>query len=63
MGSLTGAVASQNVTEALEGALAAVGNRRVRANAKGRPTARGTSRAGAKAGVSDPASRYGSDVA
>ncbi len=33
VGSLTGAVASQRVTEALEGALGPVGNRSVRANA------------------------------
>ena len=63
MGSLTGAVASQRVTEALKGALGPVGNRSVCANAKGRSTARSTFRAGAKAGVSDPAARCGTAVA
>ena len=43
------------VTEALEGTLSAVGNRADSANAKGCLTARLTGRAGAKAGVSDPA--------
>ena len=63
VGSLTGAVASQRVTEALKGSLRPVGNRSVCANAKGRSTARSTFRAGAKAGVSDPAARCGTAVA
>ena len=56
MGSLTGAVASQKVTEAFNGTLIIVGNYYVSINAKGCLTARTTIRAGAKAGVSDPAS-------
>ncbi len=53
--SLTGAVASQKVTEALKGILSTVGNRAKSVNAEGCLTARGTSRAGTKVGVSDPA--------
>src|SRR5688572_446718 len=53
-GSLTGAVASQIVTEACQGSLRPVGNRPSSANAKESLTARQTRRAGAKAGVSDP---------
>ena len=52
-GGLTGAVASQTVTEAREGRLAPDGNRRASARAQGGLTARGTPRAGAKAGPSD----------
>ena len=63
VGSLTGAVASQKVTEALKGTLVVVGNHYVSANAKGCSTARSTFRAGAKAGVSDPAARCGTAVA
>jgi len=51
---LTGAVASEIVTEARDGALSAVGNRTTSANAKGRLTASATARAGTKVGVSDP---------
>ena len=54
MGSLTGAVASQNVTEACKGSLRLIGNQPSSANAKGSLTARETSRAGTKVGVSDP---------
>ena len=53
-GSLTGVVASKSVTEASQGALKAIGNRLPSAMAEGRLTARPTSRAGAKAGHSDP---------
>ena len=53
-GSLTGAVASQSVTEACQGPLRPVGNRPLSANAEGGLTARQTRQAGAKAGVSDP---------
>ena len=53
-GSLTGVVASKRVTEASQGALKAIGNRLPSAMAEGRLTARPTSRAGAKAGHSDP---------
>ena len=55
VGSLTGAVSSKRVTEEYEGALSAVRNRVMRIKAKGRLTARRTSRADAKAGPSDPA--------
>ena len=51
---MTGAVASEIVTEARYGALSAVGNRTMSANAEGRLTARATARAGTKVGVSDP---------
>ena len=54
VGSLTGAVASQNVTEACKGSLRLIGNQPSSANAKGSLTARETSRAGTKVGVSDP---------
>ena len=54
VGSLTGAVASQRVTEAREGSLRLIGNQPSSANAKGSLTARETSRAGTKVGVSDP---------
>ena len=52
-GGLTGAVASQSVTEAREGPLAPIGNRGASARAQGGLTARRTRRAGAKAGPSD----------
>ena len=60
---MTGAVASKNVTEALNGSLSMVGNHAASVNAKGSLTARLTSRAGAKAGVSDPTAASGSAVA
>ena len=63
MGSLTGAVASQRVTEALKGSLSAVGNRAKSVKAKGSLTARLTSRAGTKVGLSDPAVPHGRAVA
>ena len=63
VGSLTGAVASQKVTEALKGSLSLVGNQASSAMAQGSLTARPTSRAGAKAGHSDPAVACGSAVA
>jgi hypothetical protein len=63
MGSLTGAVASQKVTEAPKGTLSPVGNRVPSASAQGCLTVRQTCRAGAKAGTSDPASACGSGVA
>ena len=55
MGSLTGAVASERVSEALKGLLRMVGNHSKSAKAEGSLTARPTGRAGAKAGLSDPA--------
>ena len=63
VGSLTGAVASQKVTEALKGSLSLVGNQVSSVSAQGSLTARQTCRAGAKAGTSDPAHAYGSCVA
>ena len=63
VGSLTGAVSSQRVTEEREGALSAVGNRAMSVKAEGRLTARQTSRAGAKAGLSDPVALYGRAIA
>ena len=55
MGSLTGAVASERVTEASKGSLRMVGNHSQSIKAEGSLTARQTSRAGTKVGVSDPA--------
>src|ERR671938_1589364 len=63
VGSLTGAVASQNVTEAPKGSLKLVGNQVASARAQGSLTVRQTCRAGAKAGPSDPAVACGSAVA
>ena len=63
MGSLTGAVASQNVTEAPKGSLSLVGNQVSSVSAQGSLTVRRTCRAGAKAGTSDPAMACGSVVA
>ena len=63
VGSLTGAVASQRVTEALKGSLSLVGNQASSAMTQGSLTARPTSQAGAKAGHSDPAVACGSAVA
>ena len=63
VGSLTGAVASQRVTEAPKGSLSLVGNQVSSASAQGSLTVRPTGRAGAKAGTSDPAPAGGSGVA
>jgi hypothetical protein len=63
VGSLTGAVASQKVTEALKGSLSLVGNQMSSVSAQGSLTVRQTCRAGAKAGTSDPAVACGSAVA
>ena len=63
VGSLTGAVASQRVTEASKGSLSAVGNRAASAKAEGSLTARGTSRAGTKVGLSDPVVLHGRAIA
>ena len=60
VGSLTGAVASQKVTEARDGSLRLVGNQPQSVMAQGSLTARPTSRAGAKAGDSDLAVACGS---
>ena len=53
-GSLTGAVASQRVTEARDGKLRAVGNRLLSAMAQACLTARPTGQAETKVGHSDP---------
>ena len=62
-GSLTGAVSSQMVTEEFEGTLSTVSNRASSARVEVCLTARGTPRADAKAGPSDPAVTRGSAVA
>ena len=54
VGSLTGAVASERVSEALKGSLRMVGNHSKSAKAEGSLTARVTARAGTKVGLSDP---------
>ena len=53
-GSLTGAVASERVSEALKGSLKMVGNHLKSAKAKGSLTATPTGGAGTKVGLSDP---------
>ena len=63
VGSLTGAVASQRVTEAPKGSLRLVGNQPSSAMTQGSLTARPTSQAGTKVGHSDPAIACGSVVA
>ena len=61
--SLTGAVASQNVTEAPKGSLRMVGNHSQSAKAEGSLTVRVTIRADTKVGLSDPAVENGIAVA
>ena len=63
MGSLTGAVASQRVTEAPKDTLSLDGNQAQSAKAKGCLTARPTSRAGSKDGLSDPVVPHGRAIA
>ena len=63
MGSLTGAVASEKVTEAPKGSLRTVGNRSKSAKAEGSLTERQTCRADTKVGLSDPAVVSGNAVA
>ena len=53
-GSLTGAVASESVSEALKGSLRMVGNHSKSAKAEGSLTATVTAEAGTKVGLSDP---------
>ena len=55
VGSLTGAVASQRVTEAFKGFLRMVGNHSKSVKAEGCLTVRVTTRAETKVGLSDPA--------
>ena len=62
-GSLTGAVASKRVTEAFKGQLSADGNRAMSINAKAGLTARPTSRAVTKVGVSDQVVVSGNAIA
>ena len=63
MGSLTGAVASQSVTEAPKGSLRPDRNRPKSAKAEGSLTARQTGRAGTKVGLSDPVVPSGRAIA
>ena len=63
VGSLTGAVASQKVTEAREGPLSLIGNQASSVMAQGGLTARPTGRAGTKVGHSDPVAPYGRAIA
>ena len=63
MGSLTGAVASKKVTEALKGWLSTDGNRALSVNAEASLTVRPTSRTVTKVGVSDQAVENGIAVA
>ena len=63
MGSLTGAVASKRVTEAYKGRLSADGNRAMSIYVKAGLTARPTSRAVTKVGVSDQVVVNGNAIA
>ena len=63
VGSLTGAVSSQRVTEEHEGWLIMVGNHEVSVMAQASLTARQTRRAGTKVGHSDPVVLYGRAIA
>ncbi len=63
VGSLTGAVASERVTEAPKGTLRMAGNHSKSVKAEGCLTARRTSRAETKVGLSDPAVESGIAVA
>ena len=63
VGSLTGAVSSQRVTEEHEGALIMVGNHEVSVKAQARLTASLTRRAGTKVGLSDPVVLNGRAIA
>ena len=63
VGSLTGAVASQKVTEAPKGSLSLVGNQVASVSAQGSLTVRLTGRAGTKVGTNDPALACGCGVA
>ena len=63
MDSLTGAVASERVTEAFKGSLRMVGNHPKSVKAEGSLTVRLTSRTDTKVGLSDPEVEYGIAVA
>ena len=60
---MTGAVASERVTEAPKGSLSAAGNRAKSVKAEGSLTARRTGRAGTKVGLSDPVVESGIAIA
>ena len=62
-GSLTGAVASERVSEAPKGSLSAAGNRAKSVKAEGSLTASQTRRAGTKVGLSDPVVPSGRAIA
>ena len=62
-GSLTGAVASERVSEALKGSLRMVGNHSESAKAEGSLTATPTGGAGRKLGLSDPVVLSGNAIA
>ena len=63
VGSLTGVVASESVSEAFKGMLSTVGNRTWSAIVQACLTVRPTGRAGAKAGYSDPVVLHGRAIA
>ena len=63
VGSLTGAVSSQRVTEEHKGILSAVGHRTLRVKAKECLTERQTCRSGTKVGLSDPVVLHGRAIA
>ena len=63
VGSLTGAVSSQSVTEEHKGGLSMVGHHAVSVMAQARLTARQTRRAGTKVGHSDPVVLNGRAIA
>src|SRR5690625_7573371 len=63
VGSLTGAVASERVTEAPQGSLRMVGNHSQSVKAQGSLTARPTRLAGTKVGLSDPVGPHGRAIA
>ncbi len=63
VGSLIGAISSQTVTEESKGTLSPVGNRAASVKVEGCLTASPIRRAGAKAGLSDPAVLDGKAVA
>ena len=60
---MTGAVASERVSEAPKGSLSAAGNRAKSVKAEGSLTARRTGRAGTKVGLSDPVVESGIAIA
>src|SRR5690625_3345149 len=63
VGRLTGSVASERVTEAPKGSLRMGGNHSQSGKAQGSLTARPTSRAGTKVGLSDPVVPHGRAIA